>query len=176
MSMTESPQAAPVHELLLASRDRILATKPLVDALPPGSDPNLQRVLAGHYDYLVGNGVMTAEGYQAMWSRCTESGDFSELALAMSHAIMARQKQYLADNPNLHQSGDEVNPGIKDINAGIFSQQNRQAAIRAFIATPGNKVAITHIGSPPPREAPDWILYVQQQNMTMSEVYAALEE
>jgi len=174
--MTESPQAAPVHELLLASRDRILATKPLVDALPPGSDPNLQRVLAGHYDYLVGNGVMTAEEYQAMWSRCTESGDFSELALAMSNAITVRQKQYLADNPDLPQDGDDLNPGVKQINGGIFFQQNRQAAIRAFIATPGSKVAITHIGSPPLREAPDWILHVQQQNMPMSEVYAALEE
>lgn len=176
MSLSEAPNQL-VSEVLLRAKDRILATKSLLDALPSSAtDLALQRIVAGHYDYLVGNGVMTADAYQAMWSRCTSSGDFSEMALAMSNAIMARQRQYLADNPNLHQSGDEGNPGVNNITSGIAFQESRQAAIREFMATPGNKVPISSIGSPPLRETPDWILYVEQNRMQMSDVYAALEE
>lgn len=174
MSLSEDPpEAAP--EVLLAAKDRILATKPFVESLPPGADLAMQRIVAGHYDYLVGNGVMTPVAYQNMWDKCVASGDFSEMAIAMSNAIMARQRQYLADHPDLHQSGDAINPGVDEINGGMAFQASRQTAIRSFMATPGNQVAIDHIGSPPLREAPDWILYVEQQRMPMSDVYAALE-
>lgn len=168
-------------DILMDKKEEILATKRLfqihqVDqTLSPEDVLTTERLIVGNFNYLTENGKMSRDEYYALFQRCEAAKDFAQIALMTRDFLIERAQAYLAEHPDLPQSGDALNPGRGNIRSGIMWNEEGRDSIRAR-SKRGGKIAIIDMGGPALREMPDWILDIKEEGMSMAEVYALLEE
>ena len=178
MTTPETPEDS---EALIEKKGDIIHTKRLFDIHK--IDPGLKKreivdtegIIVRNFNYLTENGRLSIKEYYELFQKCESMEEFSELALLAHEFIIKKMRQYLADNPDLHKEGSATEPGKHNIENIIAWNETSMKVISEDIDE-GEKVPIIEIGDPPLFQTPDWILTIEENNMTMSEVYALLEK
>lgn len=167
-------------EILMDKKEEILATKRLFQihgidqTLSSGDILTVEGMIVKNFNYLTENGRISRDEYYALFQKCETAQDFAEIALMTRDFLIERANVYLKQHPELPEEGDVLNPGKGNIRSGIIWYEEGRASIYDRNRH-GKKIPIINIGGPSLREIPEWILFIKEQQMSMSEVYKLLE-
>ena len=161
MALSQNPGQNPtVQEVLVQNQEVILACSKLFEIYQT-QDRMKQLLLVKNFAFLTGNRILTSDQYFEMLQSCVAAGDFGKLALIFHNSVLQRIQPSTAPEGPLHQQKSRIQ--------AAFEGLKRQTATE-------EPIALHMIGSPLRAEQPDWVLALDESEMSMSQIFDLLKK
>ncbi len=152
-----------IDPAILREHAAILATKDLI-AMVPGASRCGKITVLNNYCLMTAPGRLSPQEYREIFARCVEGNDFTELILlSLTHEEQALQAR-MAVTPE---------PPSELVNACAILRGHRRGTEECKQRRGTNPIG--NLLSLPVEEQPDWLIAIDQSQMTVEQVYEVLE-